>query len=509
MPSPLPPHPGTTDARLRTDVFAGLPPAWPQDLLPGIRERVAADPSRKLVVLDDDPTGTQTVYDIPVLTQWDTSVLERELVGPAPGFYLLTNSRSLTRARARELNLRTARELMTAATKIHCDITVVSRSDSTLRGHYPLETDALTEVLGPYDGVWLIPYFEAGGRYTIDGVHYVLEGEQLVPASETPFARDPVFGFRKAALAAYVEEKTGGKTTAGDVVEITLDQLRHGGPEAVVRRLLELQSGFTGFINAAAPGDLEVFVAAVLRAEQQGRRYLFRTAAQFVATRLGLAPRPMWSPSASGGGQLGGGGLTVVGSHVPKTTTQLNSLLGLEDQALVELKVPALLDPRTREPHLGQVAEEINRLLAQERDVTVATSRELIAGADPEANLQISRSVSESLVFLVRELKQRPRFLVAKGGITASDVATRGLGIRRAMVLGQILPGIPVWELGPETRFPGLPYVVFPGNVGGPEALRDAVVKLRGKATDPRPLISKSVGEPSRCSESAHREEPL
>jgi uncharacterized protein YgbK (DUF1537 family) len=54
------------------------------------------------------------------------------------------------------------------------------------------------------------------------------------------------------------------------------------------------------------------------------------------------------------------------------------------------------------------------------------------------------------------------------------------LGVKRAMVLGQILPGIPVWELGPETKFPGLPYVVFPGNVGGPDALKEVVRKLKG-----------------------------
>ena len=78
-----------------------------------------------------------------------------------------------------------------------------------------------------------------------------------------------------------------------------------------------------------------------------------------------------------------------------------------------------------------------------------------------------------------RRLEVRPRYLIAKGGITSSDLATKGLGVKRARVLGQILPGVPVWELGPETKFPGLPYVVFPGNVGGPEALQDAVQKLK------------------------------
>jgi uncharacterized protein YgbK (DUF1537 family) len=82
------------------------------------------------------------------------------------------------------------------------------------------------------------------------------------------------------------------------------------------------------------------------------------------------------------------------------------------------------------------------------------------------------------LISIVRGLQVRPRFLIAKGGITSSDVATRGLGVRRALVRGQILPGVPVWRLGAEARFPGLDYVVFPGNVGGDTALADAVRKF-------------------------------
>jgi uncharacterized protein YgbK (DUF1537 family) len=83
---------------------------------------------------------------------------------------------------------------------------------------------------------------------------------------------------------------------------------------------------------------------------------------------------------------------------------------------------------------------------------------------------------------VVRALTIRPRYLVAKGGITSSDIATQGLGVRRALVLGQILPGVPVWQLGPETRHPALVYIVFPGNVGGPQALAEIVTTLRPPA---------------------------
>jgi uncharacterized protein YgbK (DUF1537 family) len=111
--------------------------------------------------------------------------------------------------------------------------------------------------------------------------------------------------------------------------------------------------------------------------------------------------------------------------------------------------------------------------------VVIATSRELITSLDAASSLDIGARISAALVEVVQRLKVRPRYLIAKGGITSSDLATRALGVKRAMVLGQILPGVPVWELGAESKFPGLPYIVFPGNVGGREALKEAVEKIK------------------------------
>ncbi len=105
-----------------------------------------------------------------------------------------------------------------------------------------------------------------------------------------------------------------------------------------------------------------------------------------------------------------------------------------------------------------------------------------MTGVDAESSLAIGRRVSDGLVAIVRAISVRPRYLLAKGGITSSDIATQGLGVKRALVLGQLLPGVPVWQLGPETRYPGLGYIVFPGNVGGPQALAEVVLGLRSQA---------------------------
>jgi uncharacterized protein YgbK (DUF1537 family) len=164
---------------------------------------------------------------------------------------------------------------------------------------------------------------------------------------------------------------------------------------------------------------------------------------------------------------------------VPKTTTQLEALLRNESLERVEISVEGILDVANRAGELSRAVVLVNAALLAGRDVVVFTSRKLVTGAGAEASLAIGNQVSEALVDLLRGIEAQPRYLIAKGGITSSDLATRGLGVKRAMVLGQILPGIPVWELGAETKFPGLPYVVFPGNVGGPDALAEAVNKFK------------------------------
>ncbi|MCB0105982.1 MAG: hypothetical protein KDE53_08730, partial [Caldilineaceae bacterium] len=275
----------------KTTLLGELPPLWPQELLPRIRAQNAAN-GRVLVVLDDDPTGTQTVYDLPVLTEWTVEALTAEFQRKTPTFYILTNSRALPLPEAQALNATIAHNLLAAAQVTGTDFAVVSRSDSTLRGHFPGETDALVGALGQQvDATLIIPFFLEGGRYTINDIHWVAEGDQLIPAAATPFAKDAAFGYRHSDLRAWVEEKTGGAVAAADVATVTLDEIRRGGPDAVARKLLSLPAGAICAINCAATRDMEVFVSGLLQAEGQGKHYLYRTAATFVQVRAGLAPK--------------------------------------------------------------------------------------------------------------------------------------------------------------------------------------------------------------------------
>lgn len=459
------------DAVLAISRLLELPPEWPEDLLPTIRQHLA-EAGSKLVILDDDPTGTQTVHGLPVLTHWSEQALMDELQGEHPAFFLLTNSRSLPEAEARALGAEIGARLRRAMERTGVKTVVVSRSDSTLRGHFPAEVDAMAGALGqrglPY---LLIPFFLEGGRYTIDDIHYVRENETLVPAAQTPFARDAAFGFNHSNLKNWVEEKSGGAIPASQVVSVSLEDIRLGGVEMVRDKLLAVAPGRACIVNTASYRDLEVVVTALFAAERQGAAFLYRTAASFVRTRAGIAPESgLLAGDALATGSIHGG-LFVIGSYVPKTGRQLAALLMDSEVAPVELSVPKLLDAAGRDEEIGRVNVLVAELLAAGKDVAVYTSRELVSGRNAEESLVIGSIVSRSLIAVVQHLVVQPRYLVAKGGITSSDVATKGLGVKRAMVLGQALPGVPAWRLGKESRYPGMPYIVFPGNVGDDQAL--------------------------------------
>jgi uncharacterized protein YgbK (DUF1537 family) len=475
----------------REDLLSQLPPEWPHDLLPEIACRVGQS-GQAIVALDDDPTGTQTVQQVPVLTEWSLAALRAALAEPGALFYILTNTRSLPPGEAADLNRQVARNLKAASQATGRPFVIISRSDSTLRGHYPVEIEALEAALGGrFDGTLLIPFFGEGGRLTINDIHYVAEGEWLTPVAETEFARDAAFGYRHSNLRAWVVEKTGGRLPPEQVVSLSLQELRLGGPTSVANRLAQARGGQVFLVNAAGYRDLEVFVAGLLQAEAAGKRFLYRSAASFVRVRAGLAPQPLLRraellaqlPAPGGSHQPDSGtagGLVVVGSHIQKSTAQLEALLALPRVTGVEAAVPRLLSPGESQAEVTRAAAAVSAALRAGQEAVLFTSRFLPATPGAAAALQVGREVSGALVQIVRRLHLRPAWVIAKGGITCADLATGALGVQQALVLGQALPGVPVWRTGAGSRWPGIIYVVFPGNVGQPDSLAEMVSLLRG-----------------------------
>lgn len=471
----------TTNLELKP-TLARLPPPPPADLRSQVQE-LLRDPSSKvpiLVALDDDPTGTQTCHDINVLTVWDTPTLVSEFraTKSGGGFFILTNSRALHPGPARALITEICANLKAASAETGTPFEIVLRGDSTLRGHFPLEAEAAEDVLGVADAWLLCPFFLQGGRYTIDDVHYVAEGDVLVPAAETPFAKDATFGYKSSNLRDYVVEKSKGVIPQDKVTSLSLETIRKGGPNKVLEQLKSVAKGTVIVVNAATEADVDVVILALLKAATDGKRFLFRTGAAFVSARLGISPiSPISAKQLNLSGAVGG--LVIAGSYVPKTTAQLDVLRtkGGDKLKSVVIDVRTLLKSEdSARDEMATAVKTAEEEIQRGQDVLVMTSRELITGDDEAKSLGIGSTVAKALVSFLVDLKTKPRYVIAKGGITSSDMATKGLRMKKAAIVGQAAPGVPLWRCDePTAKWPGLPYVVFPGNVGSNDTLYEVV----------------------------------
>ena len=473
-------------------VFSGLPPARPDggDLRASIRaSRTAGD--LLLGVLDDDPTGSQSVHDVQVVTVLEQDSYAAALAGAAAACFVLTNSRSLDGPAAAELTSRAARGLITVAGRRGTRIQLVSRSDSTLRGHVMAEVAALQAVRQDmvgrgYDGVLLVPAFLEAGRVTAADIHWARTAAGLVPVGETEFANDSAFGYSASDLRVLVAEKSGGTIRPDEVRSISLADIRLGGPARVQEVLAGVAGGAWVVVNATEYSDLEAVARSVLDAEQDGQSFLFRTGPSFVRALSGLGPRPVLRGAQIWGeARREGHGLVVVGSHVGQTSRQVAALRARGTTTDIELDVPAVLSGG---PGVAAAtARRVAGALAYS-DVLLYTSREVVAARDAAGSLTIARAVSAALSLTVRgALGARPAWVIAKGGITSHDVMLRGLGIRRAEVAGQLFPGtISVFrplDAAPEAV--GMPFVVFAGNVGDDGTLAQVVAILNGEQEVP------------------------
>ena len=109
-------------------------PAYDSDRVEQALSAEAGRNKRKIIVLDDDPTGVQTVHDVSVYTDWSEESLREGLEEPGKLFYILTNSRAFTEEQTVRAHREIARRAAAAAADANTDYLLVSRSDSTLRG---------------------------------------------------------------------------------------------------------------------------------------------------------------------------------------------------------------------------------------------------------------------------------------------------------------------------------------------------------------------------------------
>ncbi|MEM1427697.1 MAG: four-carbon acid sugar kinase family protein, partial [Cyanobacteria bacterium P01_H01_bin.130] len=329
------------------------------------------------------PTGSQTVHSCPLLLRWDLETLRQGLQEPSPILFILTNTRSLPPAQAEAVTREVCRHLKQAlATLDNPDILLVSRSDSTLRGHYPLESDTIAEELGPFDAQFLVPAFVEGGRITRHSTHLVVtvitpNGDRPVPVPETipvhktEFARDPAFPFHHSFLPAYVEEKTQGKIRAEQVDRIQLQDLRGDRPQ-LIQRLLDYRNNQIVAVDGETQQDLDTFASA-LKATS-GKKYLFRSAASLLTSLAALPPQAI-APEAMGQYRRSDRpGIIIIGSHVQTTTDQLNHLL--EQPEAIALEIPiAQLSDTTLPHHIDTLQHQLHHHWHQGNTPVLYTSR--------------------------------------------------------------------------------------------------------------------------------------
>lgn len=440
------------------------------------------DLNKKIIVLDDDPTGVQTVHGISVYTDWSVESLAQGFQEENSMFFILTNSRGLTVAETEETHTEIAKNIVEVAKKLNKEFIVISRGDSTLRGHYPLETEVLKNTIEAnsdlqYDGEVILPFFKEGGRFTVDNIHYVQYDDILVPAGETEFANDRTFGYSSSHLGEYVEEKTNGAFQAENTTYITLESLRAFDVDSITSQLLQVNDFNKVVVNAVDYVDVEVFVIALIQAMNDGKQFMFRSAAALTKVIGGVSDKALLTKEELIRQETDHGGLILVGSHVKKTTEQLEVLKTKDTIEFIEFDSHLVLQPENFQTEVDRVIEATENFIRSGKTVAVYTRRERLDLGDgkQEEELKLSVKIADAVTSIVQRLSVRPKYIIAKGGITSSDIGTKGLQVKRATVAGQIKPGIPVWITGEESKFPSMTYVIFPGNVGAVTTLKETV----------------------------------
>ena len=473
----------------------------------------------KVVVFDDDPTGSQTVHGCPLLLTSDTLSLHQGLAHASPLLFVLANTRALEPAAARARVRSICRNLAAALTQIAAQdqalaarltpLVLVSRGDSTLRGHFPLELEVIEAALPqlpapwdqPVDARFLVPAFLPGGRTTVGGVH-LLHGE---PVHTSAFAQDRLFGYDTSDLAAYITAKSAGRVCTASVERLSLHALE-GDPQALESHLAALAVGTWVVVDAEQPRHLQALAAAVralmapsaARRWGRPRRFLFQSAASLLNALVELGEPPLAGAALAALRRTGPAGqplpaLVLVGSHVPLADAQLAHLLEtVPDCALVEIDVAKLArvleGPAAPELIASLEAAWLARLralLVAGLTPVLASSRGEVSCASTAERRRLGLALAALMARLTAAVAPELGVVISKGGITSHTLLETGLGCRAVALQGQLLPGLSLVLTGPEALVPALAVLTFPGNLGEAPTLAQALLMLRESPAPP------------------------
>ncbi len=435
----------------------------------------------KFVVIDDDPTGSQTVQDCLLLLKWDCSTLVKGFESKSNLFFILANTRSLSENDAKSTIEEICKNIkaVIASQVNEEEIIFISRGDSTLRGHNFLEPSALNSCLGPFDATFHIPAFIEGKRLTINGSHFV----DKTPINQTIFARDKIFGYETSNVKSLLFQKSNSQINIEDIQNLLLSDIEILNDEEnniVFKKLKNLNKNKHVIVDVENYSQLNKF-ALVMKKLTKQKKFLFRTAASFISSISEKKSVPKVETFFSNlrikdKEKSFLPGLIVVGSYVEISTLQLKNLLEISNCNPIELDVLEFFKITSSENSYKQrnlfknnFLKEIRFSFEKGKTPVLFTSRKFFS-LDYSEQFNFYNSLSCFIAELVADLKYEIGYLISKGGITTNMILSNGLNADYVYLEGQILTGISVvtCKLKNDEK---LPIVTHPGNIGNKDSL--------------------------------------
>lgn len=435
------------------------------------------DSKHRLVVLDDDPTGMQTVHGCLVITQWNKSICKTALSDVVPFFFVLTNTRSMLSDDAKTTIQSVVNNVTDVAAQMDIKLLFLLRSDSTLRGHFPLELETVIETINqPIDGRFFIPAFFEGNRITKNDIHYIeKEKNTLIPCDQTEFANDSLFGYKSSHLPTYIRHKTEGFCASSDIKSISGELFSDSEEHSLKKFLDDVTNGEYIIVNTQSYSQLDTLSHALHTALQQNKNFIFQTSASFVKSFTQTKDQQFITPSPINKNP----GLIVVGSHVEKTTLQLEVLLQEPNIEGIPVNISDVCD--STDILVSEIVAKIVTCKKNKKTPVLFTPRKEITFKNSEDRIRFGDLISNIFLRIFQSFPYTPSFLIAKGGITSHDVLAKYLKVPSVRVLGQVAAGVPVVELPEKHVWAKLGYVIFPGNVGNVNSMRDVFRQIEQK----------------------------
>ena len=447
----------------------------------------------KIIIIDDDPTGSQTVNDCNLILRWDYETLLKGLKDSSNLLFILANTRSLSKEdvkiRLKEI-CSVLREIINNSSFAEEDFVLISRGDSTLRGHNFVEPDIINELLGPFDATFYIPAFIEGNRTTVNGNHFV----DNIPINETIFSKDKIFGFNTSNIKELICEQSNYQLDFNNIENIFIkdfEALETNQPSKLFMQIEKLKNNKKVIVDIMDYSQLDKF-SSIIRSLLKKKKFLFRSAASFISS-LSNVKRTQKDHiyfsqlRRKNNSDKAMKGLIVVGSYVELTTRQLNKVLEISLCKPIEINVFKLYEFFKIGDNLNLnslkklILNSIRQNLSRESIPVLYTSRKIISPIDKNDLIQFQLFLSVFIAEIVSAIKNEIGYLISKGGITTNTIISKGLEADSVYLEGQILPGISLVTFDLLEQKGKLPIVTFPGNIGNNMSLVTALEILENK----------------------------